>query len=62
MRYNKRNFKKFINQNINSKYKNTISFQAYCEDLKKQHNETGTRCYEMNSYETKSSNPELFYY
>lgn len=60
MRYNKKNFKKFLKENY--KNYNKIDFEACCDDLEKRYGETGTRFYELNQFETNSKRPECFYY
>lgn len=59
MKYNKKNFKKFLDENVKSKIYN---FEAYCNDLETQFGNTGLKEYELSSFESKSGNPEIFHY
>ena len=59
MRYNKANFKKFLKQNLKT---DIYNFEAYCNELEIQFDNTGIREYELSKFETKSGNTELFRY
>lgn len=60
MKYNKKEFKDFLKNNV--KDFESINFDAYCEDLENQYDQTGSNCYELSKFESKTNKPELFYY
>lgn len=60
MKYNKKEFKNFLKNNV--KDFELINFDAYCKDLENQHDQTGSKCYELSKFESKTSRSELFYY
>lgn len=62
MRYNKRNFKSFLKENLTPERYKGMNFEAYCEDLESQYCATGSREYELRSFESKDRNPHLFRY
>lgn len=59
MKYNKKDFKKFLNENVKSK---NFDFEAYCEDLEQQFYETGRKQYELSKFESKNGQTILFDY
>ena len=54
-----REFKNFLKENVKSK---VFNLDAYLDDLETQYCNTGSREYELSSFESKSGNPELFSY
>lgn len=52
-------FKEFLVENVKTK---EYSFEAYLEELDKQHGASGSNEYELSNFESKSGNPELFSY
>lgn len=59
MRYSKKKFREFLDENLKA---NAYDFDAACRELEDQYRETGRREYEISSYETKSGHPETFRY
>ena len=59
MNFNKKDFKKFLDENLKNKQ---YCFEAYCNELETQYGNTGIREYELSRFESKSGNPELFSY
>ena len=52
-------FEKWLNANV----KNYCElFYVYLDDVKKQYYETALQSYELSGRETKSGNPELYYF
>lgn len=61
MRYNKRNFKRFLKQH-SSVADIDFFFEEFCKDLECRYGNTGLKCYELHACETRDRQVHCFYY
>lgn len=52
-------FEKWVKATVKNYYEN---IDVYLDEVKSQYNETASQSYELSRYETKSGNPELYYF